>query len=239
MRIEQFEIAERFCGPPRSGNGGYVCGRLARHLPGAVAARLKAPPPLNTALRLESSADQARLFHGDALLGEARTAPLDIDVPPCPSFPAAERAAKSYAGFAKHPFPRCFVCGPERAPNDGLRVFPGALDASATLAAPWIPDASLADESGAIRPEFLWSVLDCAGGLAYFPLADGVAIVLGELAAAIHAGLRAGDRCVVLGWAIRAEGRKRLAGSAIYAPDGRLAAVAHAVWVEVPASVWS
>ena len=25
-------IDKRYCGPPNSGNGGYVCGRLARHI---------------------------------------------------------------------------------------------------------------------------------------------------------------------------------------------------------------
>ena len=32
-------IEKRYCGPPNSGNGGYVCGRLAQHIPG-VDARL-------------------------------------------------------------------------------------------------------------------------------------------------------------------------------------------------------
>ena len=29
-------IDRRYCGPPNSGNGGYVCGRLARHIPGGA-----------------------------------------------------------------------------------------------------------------------------------------------------------------------------------------------------------
>ena len=51
MKREYLEIAERFCGPPNSGNGGYVCGLLAKHLTGTVTVRLKAPPPLKTKLR--------------------------------------------------------------------------------------------------------------------------------------------------------------------------------------------
>ena len=53
---EHVEIASRFCGPPRSGNGGYVAGRIAAPLMAAggwATVRLKAPPPLQTALRLE------------------------------------------------------------------------------------------------------------------------------------------------------------------------------------------
>jgi hypothetical protein len=43
-------IASRFCGPPNTGNGGYVCGMLARHIDGAVDAAVRAPVPLATAL---------------------------------------------------------------------------------------------------------------------------------------------------------------------------------------------
>ena len=43
------------------------------------------------------------------------------------------------------------------------------------------------------------------------PLPEGVAIVLGELCAAIVAGLAPGEPCVVIGWPLGVEGRKRLA----------------------------
>ncbi len=76
MHAELFEIAERFRGPPRSGNGGYACGRIAKHIQGTVAVRLKAPPPLNTELRLESTDDEARLFHNTTLIGDAKRSAL-------------------------------------------------------------------------------------------------------------------------------------------------------------------
>jgi hypothetical protein len=47
-------IAHRFRGPPNSGNGGYVCGMLARHMPGAAEVFLRAPPPVSDGLRLFS-----------------------------------------------------------------------------------------------------------------------------------------------------------------------------------------
>ena len=75
MPTERFTIDERFCGPPKSGNGGYTAGRLAAHLPGTVAVRLKAPPPLGVELRLESGDSEAKLFAGDALIGEAHQYP--------------------------------------------------------------------------------------------------------------------------------------------------------------------
>ena len=39
-------IEKRFCGPPNSGNGGYVCGLLAAHIEADAEVTLLAPPPL-------------------------------------------------------------------------------------------------------------------------------------------------------------------------------------------------
>ena len=47
-----------------------------------------------------------------------------------------------YVGHRRHNFPSCFVCGPERAPGDGLRDFPG--DGRRQVAATWTPGADLA-----------------------------------------------------------------------------------------------
>lgn len=238
VHTEFFEIASRFRGPPRSGNGGYTCGRIAKHLGGPVTVRLKAPPPLDTALRLESTEEGARLYSAATLIGEARLQPLDLQVPDGPSFEVAEDAARSFVGFSTHAFPGCFVCGPGRAPEDGLRIFPGPVAGGALLAAPWIPHESLADAQGVVRPEFLWSALDCTGAFAVLPEKEGVAIVLGEFTVELAGTVAASEPCVVIGWSLGVEGRKRHAGSAIYAAGGRLVAAARAVWIEVPASTW-
>ena len=50
MNKEYLEIPERFCDPPNSGNGGYVCGLLAKHSTGPVAVRLKVPPAFRRAI---------------------------------------------------------------------------------------------------------------------------------------------------------------------------------------------
>lgn len=238
MHIELFEIADRFRGPPRSGNGGYVCGRIAKHLTGTVATRLKAPPPLGIELRLESSLEHARLLNGDMLIGEAKPSQLELLAPAPPTYEQAQDASPSYLGFKTHTFPGCFVCGPERKPLDGLRIFPGQVAGTSLIAAPWTPDASLMDESGTVGSEFLWSALDCTGGFAVLPLPAGVAIVLGELCASIVGAVAAGESCVVVGWPLGAEGRKHLAGSAVYNSQGQLIAQARAVWLEVPLSTW-
>ncbi len=239
MHIEGFEIADRFCGPPRSGNGGYTCGRIAKHLSGTVSVRLKAPPPLHTELRLESSENEARLFHGSTLIGEARRAQLELQPPSSPTFEQAQEAAQFFAGFKLHDFPGCFVCGPERRQEDGLRIFPGPMENTSTIAAPWTPSAALADEAGGIKSEFLWSALDCTGAFTLPPLPEGVVIVLGELTVSIVDTVKLGDQCIVIGWPLGSEGRKHLAGTAIYAPQNRLVALGRAVWLEVSSSIWT
>lgn len=240
MQTTTVRIAERFQGPPRSGNGGYACGLAARGLPGAVQVRLKAPPPLDTDLRLETGIDAARLLHGEALLAEARCATLALDVPACPSHEAAVDALSRFVGRERHLFPRCFVCGPARAPGDGLCIFPGPLAGSAArvLAAPWRPDASTAAADGSVDPLFVWSALDCPGGFAHWPLPPGTATVLGELCVSIEAPVQPGEPCVVLGWPIDAQRRKRIAGSALYGPQGRLVAKARATWIEIALDAW-
>jgi len=238
MHTERFEIAPRFRGPPRSGNGGYVSGIVATHLKGTVAVRLKSPPPLDATLRLESTEEEARLFHGDKLISEAKLAELGLQSPPAPSYEEAQLAARSFPGFETHNFPGCFVCGPEREPGDGLRIFPGRIEGTSTYAAPWTPDATLVDAHGRVKPEFLWSALDCPGAFVLMPLPDGVAIVLGELCASIVDTVRAHEPCVVIAWPLGREGRKRLAGSALHGADGRRIASARAVWIEVAASTW-
>ncbi len=237
--IELLQISERFRGPPRSGNGGYTCGRIAASLSApAVSVRLQAPPPLQTELKLESDDSEARLFDGQTQIGHGRVCELALEVPPCPSLELARRASEDYIGFREHTFPGCFVCGPERRGKDGLCIYPGALVGSSTIAAPWTPDASLTDANRTVRPEFLWAALDCPGAFTWYPLPAGTAIVLGELSAAILKPVHAGEDCIVLGWPIAAEGRKRLAGTAIYGAGGELVAKARAVWIEVPLQSW-
>jgi hypothetical protein len=235
----RIKIDSRFCGPPGSGNGGYVSGRLAGFVRGIAAVRLKAPPPLETAMRVEIGDGIARLFDASTLVAEAREASLDLQAPPAPVFEEAERASRSYAGFRVHPFPTCFVCGPARTAGDGLRIFPGAASSRNVVAAPWIPDKSLADASGRVDRAFLWAALDCTGAFVSPHIESGRAIVLGELCARIDDDLVPGEPCIATAWAIGAEGRKSFAGSAVHRADGRAVAVARATWIEVPARDFS
>lgn len=225
-------IARRFNGPPRSGNGGYVCGRLAAHVPGPASVRLRLPPPLERELRVEATEGEASLFDGDQLIAVARRSELLLQPPAAPSFEQAQQASLRYPGFVRHQLPTCFVCGPDRAPGDGMRIFPGPTEEASVLAAPWVPDASLGDAQGQVAPEFLWSALDCAGAFAVIP-DSGELILLGELSARLDGVVMAGERCVVVAWPLGQDGRKHFAGTAVFTASGRPAAVARATWIEV------
>ncbi len=229
---EQVTIDRRFCGPPESGNGGYVCGLVAGLIGGIAEATLRRPPPLDRPLevvRLDGGG--VTLRDGETVIAEAEPASVEIDIPEPVSFPDAEEAARSYIGFRHHPFPTCFVCGPQRAEGDGLRIFPGPVAGRDVVAAPWTPDASLADANSTVRPEFAWAALDCPSGFAVIT-AETVA-VLGRLAVKPVAPVRPGDRCVVTGWHLGEEGRKLHAGSALFSHSGELRAVARATWVRI------
>ena len=241
-------IAPRFCGPPGTANGGYASGLLAQHAQGIVRVRLERPVPLERELEVHELADGIlELRDRDDRIALAEPTTLDLAVPTAPSYLEAIEASRRYVGLHGHVFPRCFVCGPERARADGLRIFAGSLAASgdpasrdqapaepahpvATVAAPWVPDIALGAPDGKIRPEFMWAALDCPG---YFAArSDGVPMLLASFTAHVDRRVHVDESCVVVGWRIRGEGRKQEVGTALFDDDGELCAQAHALWIE-------
>jgi hypothetical protein len=231
--LQSILIETRFHGPPESGNGGYVCGCLAAHLDGPVTARLRVPPPLAQSLDVARVADGVHLLQGETIVAEARPTRIDLESPAPPSADEAELASKSFRGWREHVFPTCFVCGPDRASGDGLRIFPGGVAGQDQVACTWTPDASLEDESGLTAPEFIWAALDCPGAFA-FPQPKGLAVVLGELSVDIQAPVPIGERCVVTGWPISHQGRKHHTGTALFDASGARLAIGLATWIEIP-----
>lgn len=233
-------IDRRFRGPSESGNGGYSCGVAAAEIPdgaGAVQVTLRKPPPLGAPIDVERSERGVVLLDGAAqLVAEVVRIPLTIEPPAPVTFDEATEAARGYL-WAKegHPFPQCFVCGPERLEGDGLRIFPGAVAGRNVAAAPWTPDASLADADGRIKREIVWAALDCPSwfGLCCFQPWEGLPL-LGRLAAEIYEQPRAGDNCVCVGWFVSRDGRKAHLGSAIFSESGTLQAIGQATWITVP-----
>ena len=223
-------VNQRFCGPPDSGNGGYVCGLLGGRYPGAAEVTLRSPPPLGRPMRVLGDIGSGfRLLDGEQVVAEACAAQLELRVPALPDWPSVKAAGQRYAGFQKHLFPGCFVCGPRREPGDGLRVFAGQVAGTDILAAPWTPGPELADENGRVRPEFIWASLDCPG---YFAVAASAQpMLLGRLTLECERELHSGTDCSVLAWTLGQDGRKYYAGTALFDREGRRIARAKAVWV--------
>jgi hypothetical protein len=217
-------IPHRYRGPADSGNGGYVCGRLARVVDAdAVEVTLRSPPPLDRALEIVASRGRVLLRDGDLCVAEAVAAELDLHVPPAVSWDEAAAASAGYAGFVEHAFPECFVCGPEREPGDGLRVFAGPVaGADGVVAAPW-----LARE---VAPEIVWAAIDCPGAFAVGFSARGET-VLGRMSAHVARLPSEGERCVSVGWPLGAEGRKLFAGTALFSEAGEVLATARQTWI--------
>jgi hypothetical protein len=219
---DQIVIERRFRGPTESGNGGYTCGLVARFVDGPAEVTLRVPPPLDTPLTVERDG-QVRAYDQGTLVAEAKPASVELVPPEPPSFETAAGAALP-DGDQDSPFPECFVCGPHREPDDGLRIFAGPLH-DRVVAAPWVPI------EGYTGPEFVWAALDCPGAYACGFGERGV-LVLGRLAARVDALPRVGERCVVVAWPLGDEGRKAFAGTALYGEGGRLLGVARATWIE-------
>jgi hypothetical protein len=223
--VGDMQIASRYNGPPGSGNGGWCAGAFAVATGAGADGRafevtLRVPPPLETPL---TAADGKVATPDGTLVAEVVPVP-DAGAGVAPVSLAEARAATAgYPGFADHPFPTCFVCGPERP--DGLRIFAGPLP-DGRMAAPWVvpPDVSV---------ETMWAALDCPGG--WSALHSGQVYLLGRIAVAVDALPAPGSTCVVVGATASAQGRKAVVDSSIYAPDGRRLATARATWIAVKA----
>jgi hypothetical protein len=233
-------IPSRFCGPPGSGNGGYVCGRIASYLDGQVTVTLRRPPPLATSMVVERDGERSvRIHHGPTLIAEATSSPdrAPLKIPGQVRVADARAAAGRSRYYADPFFPDCFVCGPGREPGDGLRIFPGPVTGRPLWAALWTPDLSVADADGTVRPEVIWAALDCPSGIAAIEAADlaqDTAILLGQMTASLMGLPTAGSQCRVMAWPEGRDGRKLTAGSAVLGPGGLVLAVARAVWLTVP-----
>jgi hypothetical protein len=237
-------IKNRFCGPPRSANGGYVCGLLAACIDGSAEVTLLAPPPLDQRLDIVAGEHGIELRKEETILAIARGVRVDVPEIPLVGFPQAQDAIRrSRCDESRHPLPMCFVCGPARGDGDGLRIIPGPLPSrpgheTGTLAAPWVPYANLARKDGAVSAEFIWAALDCPTGYAavgarHLGMTGAETILLGRMSARIERRPHPGDRCIIVAWPTGRDGRKLFANSALLNADGETLAIARATWLLV------
>ncbi len=233
---EQVVIARRFNGPPNSAQGGYAAGVVAAYIDGPAEVTLRRPPPLETPLTIARQNGQVQLLHDGALIAEGGATTIDLAVPEPPTFAQAETAAQHSPCLAsENDFTGCFVCGRGRQAPDGFRVFPGPVGADGVYACPWVPHVSLADDAGNVSPLYLWSALDCPSGIALNDVAPLVSSLLGRFAVQLTAPVRAGERCILIGWCTGQDGRKLHSASALFTEAGTLCGVARATWIALRA----
>ncbi len=235
--IASIRVNSRFNGPSGSANGGYLCGLMAAKIGRSLTVRLHRPIPLETdlALRFDSVSGKWHLLLDEQMLAAANVAHehihLHTHVPDSPGLVPALEAAEAFSGHAYHPYPECFVCGPQRRVHDGLRIFPGHMPGINQVAATWVPDARLADRDGNVAAEFIWAAMDCPG---YFAsVRPGCAALLGELSVYLERSVKVGLPYVVIGWQILIQGRKHKVGTALFDESGHRCAVGVATWLEV------
>ena len=237
-------IDKRFCGPPKSANGGYVCGLLAAYIDGGAEITLLAPPPLDQRLDIMAGEHGVELRREGTILATGRGARVEVpEIPIVDLSEAQDAVCRSRHDHGQHPLPMCFVCGPARVNGDGLRISPVPLPSSADHATPifaarWVPYANLAREDGAIAAEFVWAALDCPTGYAaigsrHLGMTGAETVLLGRMSARIVRRPWPGDRCLIVAWPTGRDGRKLFANSALLDSQGEPLAIARATWLLV------
>jgi hypothetical protein len=202
--LVQVLLPYRFRGPVTSANGGYACGRLAAFVDAdEVEVTLRLPPPLER-----------------PLVAEARPAPVDVQPPAPVSVHDAEEAPERHVRDSSSDFGECYVCGVR---EDGLEIRVGPVAGREPLHASPI----VLPESAA---ELVWAAIDCPG--AYAVGAEGRGeVVLGRMTARVSRVPERGEQCIVASWPLGEDGRKLFAGTALFAVDGELLALARQTWI--------
>ena len=217
----EITFPRHYRGPLASANGGYACGRLAAFVDADdVEVTLRLPPPLDRPLGVEHDGDGVRLLDGDALVAEARPAPVDVQAPAPVSVEVAEESRERHVRGWSPDFSECFVCGTR---DDGLELRVGPVAEREPLHASPIalPES---------RSEIVWAAIDCPG--AYAVGAEGRGdIVLGRMTARVDRVPEAGEPCIVVSWPLGEDGRKLDAGTALFAEHGELLALARQTWI--------
>lgn len=245
-------IPHRYNGPPDSGNGGFVAGRIAEELltalgrPSAgpdspwVEVTLRTPPPLDTPYDTALVDTTLTVTVTETVVAEARVA--ETATSPVPAVEPVDRetalaAEQRYEGLTRHPFPTCWVCGTDRP--DGYHLQPGTVadradppGADRRTACLWrVPPSASPDGTGPVPASAVWAALDCPGG--WTALVQGRIVVLGRMTARVAGVPAVGDECLTMGQLLGTEGRKTWTATSVYAPDGVELARAHSTWIAI------
>jgi hypothetical protein len=210
-------IDARFNGPPHSGNGGYVAGQLAEEV---------------LAAHVQPTVGPSSPWVGETVVGTARvleSAPDAVVPVPAAQPDAVARAEQAYVGLENHPFPTCWVCGPQRP--DGYHLRPGRIDDRHTACMWHVAADAAGTPAGPVPASAVWAALDCPGGWA--ALSSGQVVVLGRIAAAVRSVPVVGESCLVMGRLDAQDGRKVFTTTTVYRADGTPAASARSTWIAI------
>ena len=242
--ITRLTVSSRYVGPPNVANGGYICGLMAGFIDGPADVMIRMPTPVDYELQVFAEGDGSYLLQdGEKIIVRAKPASLELEVPPPPDFQEAREAATTSIALQNSPYPGwntrgihplCFCCGADGADEQGMKIHPGKINGSNLVAAPWIPGPELGDEEGYVRPEFIWTALDCPGAFAFLELSEHRPGMSGRIIGHLSGSLRVGDPSVVIAWPVRVEGRKLFAGTAVYNSARQLIGRALATWISLP-----
>lgn len=248
--IDEISIDTKYCGPPDVANGGYLAGRLASYFERSgvnksISVSLRAATPLNTRLNIVEKAQDTgkvlQLMEGQTQLAIANETQFVIHKPECPVQEQIASVRMRCAGYANHPFPACFVCGPERPLGDGLAIYPGPVapktpsDFPGSVVAEWALLDTLKDHQGQVKTEFVWAAMDCISAFAILEPPEHqhlTPMVLGKLSVNREQEL-VGDRAYVMAWPGKVDGRKAFANSAVFNQQQQCIAVGQALWVSL------
>ncbi|MGH7300813.1 MAG: hypothetical protein ACREKQ_03865 [Candidatus Rokuibacteriota bacterium] len=240
-------VERRFRGPDMgggTGNGGYFCGLVAVAAGAgtrSVEIRRASGVPLDRPLTVRTVPDGAEVHDEEGLVARTTREEIAVTVPAPPPLDVARRISARFldqlaSGALVHQFPECFVCGHRREPGDGLRLFTGSLDGGlggkpGTRVGAWRPAVGFLDGAAGLRPEFVWSALDCPGGWAIAGPAN-----TGTLQVEILGPVDGRQDLIVMGWPMpaasaRSGSRRRYAGTAMFDARGGLLARGAAIWV--------
>lgn len=240
-------IPAKYKGPPAIANGGYVCSLFAEYIKGTTDVMIKLPTPLDRELQIRSNGDGSfYLMDGDQVIIQAKPGVMDLAVPDAPSYEEAVGAARASIALKPTPYrhvtghgihPICFCCGADVPCGEGLKIHPGLVAGRNMVAAPWTPAAEYGDAQGDVRPEFIWTALDCPGAYALWELTDTKPGFLGRLVGRIERPLRSGEPCVVAAWPVGNDGRKLYAGAALFNAKGQIIGRTLATWFPMPEEI--
>lgn len=230
MELSSLTIPDRFAGPPFAVNGGYAVGILAERLGvRGLHAQLRAPVPLSTPVEVVVDATEGSItHHGRTLVTGTPVSLLDRTAPRVDFITAAVAAGGT--DRATHPFPDCFVCGPNRSATDGMHLFAGEVSPG-LVAVSWRPSLWQADPTGMVPLRLVTAALDCPS---IFPFAEpGGRALLAAMTFEVVRLPHVSEHLVVTGWARGRDGRKMHGAAAISTADGEVVARSNTLWVAV------